>query len=795
MRPIVRVLGPALGLIFFTIAFAPTPVMAAAISISPECGAVRPSVDRIRELIAAGELRRARNLIDQMAADAAGKDACAFRPVLAGLRELLDALHAERDLAPVIEVGRAFDINNAGQKAAIVDDVLRQHAADLIADVLKRKPENKSSALLGKLAEPLPRFTQLADNPNCRTNESGGRVRALLIGIGDYKNPKLMKLTGPAKDLKLVKALLLGRKVQEEDILTLQDSDATRDRILEEWRTLVAKTECGDIVFLELSVEGALNLGQLPLGWAGALTAYDAGEIDAGDASGHIWGAELAEFVTAIRNKGASIAIIVDSNGAAGLALQHFQELARRPWRETSADASARGTAEPFPEVSRLRDKPGDYAIFYSANADEPARDVFFTPTIQSILLASTTATPNGVWQVLRGKVGSTPSPVVESSNPDMPLFEARRPFAPKELEVTILKPESLRAAVGYVDTKSFELIGSLPDANSVDFVEVNYKRAAFDKNTGQFKSYVDVVRGENDVVIAARFLDYSVATRSLKFNFGGDKKELAAKSTSYALLIANEHYQHEKDWTKLETPLRDIRDIAQILTTEYGFQTEYKVRGETRKLILEDRPLNELFEVMKGIERDLLTEHDRLLIYYAGHGQIEGKKDSEQGYWVPVEGETNSFNWLDQERLRRWVANLNAKHVLIVSDSCFSGVMALKRGPGIQDAKRTLDEYEKRKSRRFIASGGKQPVRDSGPEGHSIFASKFLQGLREMKFKRFSSKDLSQEFLQYVASAPLATGAEAQVPRNDPIGGVEDDGGDFVFSSIEAAGTGTPAD
>lgn len=45
------------------------------------------------------------------------------------------------------------------------------------------------------------------------------------------------------------------------------------------------------------------------------------------------------------------------------------------------------------------------------------------------------------------------------------------------------------------------------------------------------------------------------------------------------------------------------------------------------------------------------MTEQDNVLIYYAGHGEID--KRSQTAYWLPVDSETgNSANWISSQSI-----------------------------------------------------------------------------------------------------------------------------------------------
>ena len=79
-----------------------------------------------------------------------------------------------------------------------------------------------------------------------------------------------------------------------------------------------------------------------------------------------------------------------------------------------------------------------------------------------------------------------------------------------------------------------------------------------------------------------------------------------------HALVIGSDDYQ---TLPRLRTAVADAREVESLLRTRYGFNTTL-VLNATRYQILS--ALNDL--------RETLTEDDNLLIYYAGHGELDRK-------------------------------------------------------------------------------------------------------------------------------------------------------------------------
>ena len=75
------------------------------------------------------------------------------------------------------------------------------------------------------------------------------------------------------------------------------------------------------------------------------------------------------------------------------------------------------------------------------------------------------------------------------------------------------------------------------------------------------------------------------------------------------------------------------------------------------------------------------------------------------------------------------------------------------------------------------MASGGNEPVSDSGGGRHSVFAAALLRGLREMKEPVFTAEELFRDYiLEWV------TGRSEQKPEYNQVRNSGHEGGDFIF-------------
>jgi uncharacterized caspase-like protein len=236
-----------------------------------------------------------------------------------------------------------------------------------------------------------------------------------------------------------------------------------------------------------------------------------------------------------------------------------------------------------------------------------------------------------------------------------------------------------------------------------------------------------------------------------------------------YALVIGINNYV---SLDKLKTALDDAGSIGAELHDDYDFKVE-PLKDPGRAAIL---------SALNRYRRDLKAD-DTLLIYYAGHGYFD--KDTNKAYWLPSDAQDNdNTNWIPTDDITTNLKGTAARHVLIISDSCYSGTLGGTRDPHVsltgeaqKDREKYLANVAKRPSRQLMASGGNEPVLDGGGDGkHSIFATVLLRSLKEMESDKFTVQEL------FTPVGESVGGRSSQVPELDPLRDSGHDGGSFIF-------------
>jgi len=358
--------------------------------------------------------------------------------------------------------------------------------------------------------------------------------------------------------------------------------------------------------------------------------------------------------------------------------------------------------------------------------------------------------------------------------------------------------------AIGIQENRG--ILGVAADIQGIKRIELNGQSIAFENSSEQQSEFLsvpgaqtqvfylppDLTAGKNQLTVVVTDGNNKKTEKVLSANNGSyivsnppfgspnnnkednsktiKEGEEALKGRYHALIIANQEYLEVPD---LATPAHDARQLSKVLIEQYNFNREHVttlVNGTREEMVL-------------AIDRlqDEVGPNDSVLIYYAGHGH-QDKGHGGTGYWIPVDGKNvnkkgHRTSWVPNGYVADYVEKIKARHVLLISDSCYAGTFA-QRG-NESDFYMATNEYIKTKagqnSRRAITSGDIEPVSDGGGNGHSIFAHHLLAALRDQEAPYLTAERLYKKLY-----GPVSHGA-AQTPQYFVMSD-NDEGGDFIF-------------
>jgi len=363
-------------------------------------------------------------------------------------------------------------------------------------------------------------------------------------------------------------------------------------------------------------------------------------------------------------------------------------------------------------------------------------------------------------------------------------------------LEPAITATRGRNAAMVRNQSGTTEIMGRVISAAGVGTVQVNGKQVAVGAG-GVFRSSVPVVAAGSLVQVAV--VDKSGKRANQSFTVlpapagsvgavdsppsaGGIPKGVTL-GRYHALVIGNDQYA---SYPKLASAVSDSRKVGGVLQSRYGFKTT--VLNNANR-----------FEILSALNdmREALGPNDNLLVYFAGHGELEA--GTQQGYWIPVDGQADApKTWISNRAITDILNTMQARHVMVVADSCYSGAMTRASVPRFSQAMtpanwaQWLKTASASRSRTALTSGGLAPVPDSSSGGNSLFAKAFVNALED------NNRLVEGASLFRSVSKTVAVGTSeatlAQVPEYAPIRFAGHEAGEFFFMPAgRAAAAGMP--
>lgn len=243
------------------------------------------------------------------------------------------------------------------------------------------------------------------------------------------------------------------------------------------------------------------------------------------------------------------------------------------------------------------------------------------------------------------------------------------------------------------------------------------------------------VLSGNGLLMAQGQVNDFRATSGPFSFDIRKKSQPRLPTYVNHALLIANSQYD-DRRYPVLPNCVYDADSLKNLLVAKFNFTADLLPRATEQDFVSE----------LEKLKSRAWQDTDQLLIYIAGHGGFD--PTIQDGFLVMRNAnkteQTHRF-WMGS--LKRFLKSLPCKHVLLILDVCYGGTfddaIAMEnnviRGEFISTAASvpTDDrraEYVRNKlkpqTRIFLASGGKEPVREGRSEEHSPFAKALLTQL-----------------------------------------------------------------
>lgn len=363
---------------------------------------------------------------------------------------------------------------------------------------------------------------------------------------------------------------------------------------------------------------------------------------------------------------------------------------------------------------------------------------------------------------------------------PSLELKTAIEATADREGPKLLLFEPSTRRGLSLIHGRGNLTVRGLAfDRSGVARVEVNGARTEVNEQ-GHFLRDVPIGLGENAVVVEA--VDVPGNLSRLSVSVRGEACDLSERvptdvpvrrdelyGMSRGLVIGIDRYER---WPSLEFAAADARAVKQALL-QSGFDEVVLILNEDAT---QRRILTELYENLPKRS----GPNDRVLFYFAGHGQTEVLPDGgRRGYILPVDAGRTDYpsTAVSMDQIRSLSRRIPAKHILYVMDSCYSG-LGLNRSAGLSpDIGDYLRKMSSMRAVQIVTAGGKgEQVQERA--GHGLFTTFFLQALDGQADLNGDRVVTGTELGAYIRPVVSNASRQAQTPLYGRLEGE----GEFLF-------------
>ena len=244
----------------------------------------------------------------------------------------------------------------------------------------------------------------------------------------------------------------------------------------------------------------------------------------------------------------------------------------------------------------------------------------------------------------------------------------------------------------------------------------------------------------------------------------------------SYALIIGIDKYQNVQN---LNYAVKDAESIQDILVNTFDFP-----EGNVTLLKNEDATKQNIIQAFSDITTKA-EESDRVLIYFAGHGDTDDLPDGgEMGYLLPVDGNDENLyvSSIAMDELKRISLMSKAKHLLYLVDACYGGLLTIgSRGIDPQTTSNYIDKITEDKARQIITAGGRdEEVMEKSEWGHSAFTKNLIRALKDGKADYSEDGIITAAELGIYLNEKVTIDSESQ--QTPQYGRLSTQEGEFVF-------------
>ncbi len=218
-------------------------------------------------------------------------------------------------------------------------------------------------------------------------------------------------------------------------------------------------------------------------------------------------------------------------------------------------------------------------------------------------------------------------------------------------------------------------------------------------------------------------------------------------------------------NFPRLNTSVNDAKAVEEALLRRYYFNDYHVI-----ELYDEEATKRNILAKLRYLTRRVGPD-DSVTIFYSGHGGLDSTKH--EGSWIPVEGTSeDESSWIKNKEIYNYLKTgaIQAKHVLLIANSCFSGdSFRSYKGKMARSTDEVIKQVYNLGSRQVITSGKIKPTVEEGLRTNSVFTRFLIERLEENKKPFFVASELFKG---------IRTGLEENSRQTPRFGTLNDEGG-----------------
>jgi len=261
--------------------------------------------------------------------------------------------------------------------------------------------------------------------------------------------------------------------------------------------------------------------------------------------------------------------------------------------------------------------------------------------------------------------------------------------------------------------------------------------------------------------------------SRDLVLTKSKEPNELPVYTASRALLVGIDRYDKLPKEAQLRFAAADAKAMRDVLVGSYGFPA-----ANVKLLVDGDATLKNIRSALDDLaNKREVGNDDRILVYFSGHGQTVASGREERGYLIPCDAKVDLSDAKDAGGYKKTCLPMQevwdrldpspAKHVAVIADACFSGLLTRSRA---LEEPVGLSAYLTMPARQAITAGGRgQKTWEADEYGHGLFTYNLVTELQKRAKKPGQAFSLVDLFAS-IQDPTVKMSKGRQVPQYNPF-------------------------